>query len=119
MRVSRRGLSFQDSADLSQVEPVIRRRAVFVYRLTPPSLGMRGLRDRAPRSLLHDERRRRRADVARGVRHADRERVGAARQPGRQIDPQLLGQIIEQAVGGPDELRPDHVELVESAVEGL
>jgi DNA-binding GntR family transcriptional regulator len=27
--------------------------------------------------------------------------------------------LIEQAVGGPDELRPDHVELVESAVEGL
>jgi DNA-binding GntR family transcriptional regulator len=27
--------------------------------------------------------------------------------------------LIEQAVGGPDELRPDHVELIESAVEGL
>ena len=35
---------------------------------------------------------------------------------GRSVNVELL---IEQAVGGPDELRPDHVELVDSAVQGL
>ena len=32
---------------------------------------------------------------------------------------EIVVRVSDMAVGGPDELRPDHVELVESAVEGL
>ena len=46
-------------------------------------------------ALLDDERGRGRADVARGIRDPDGERVGASQKPGREIDPQLLGQVIE------------------------